>query len=414
MWKMNLSIILPALLGLAGCTSTPAIQMMMHNPSELSREDELVAVPLKSLQDLHLKEGEQFVVLTAEGAQVSYQITYDSLLIFPVSVDAGATVTYQVKRGVPDFFDTVSCGRYYPERLDDIAWENDKAAYRAYGPSLQLKGEKAYGYDVFTKSVDYPVVEERYRRELNPAAWVMIDSLRKVGDSMAADSIIHAISYHVDHGNGMDCYSVGPTLGAGTTALMADSSIVYPYCYQKYEILDNGPLRFTVRLTYPPLAIKGDTAVVESRLISLDKGSHLNRTVIRYNHLSVSSPVTTGIVIHPQNPDGYILDTSNRYIAYSDSTDNPTNGNGVIYLGAVFPKPAEKLSVQLFSEAELHERPNALGHVLGISSYMPDSFYEYYWGSGWSKAGVKDEQAWVSYLRDYVYRLDNPLQITIK
>ena len=53
-----------------------------------------------------------------------------------------------------------------------------------------------------------------------------------------------AISYHIDHGNGMDCYAVGPTLGGGTAALMPDSAIVYPYCYKDYEILDNGPLRF--------------------------------------------------------------------------------------------------------------------------------------------------------------------------
>ena len=414
MWKMNFSFVLPVLLVLAGCTSTPTIQIAVHNSSELSRENELVAVPLKSLQGMHLGADDSFVILNTAGIQMPYQITYDSLLIIPVTVEAGATVVCHMQRGVPEAFDTVSCGKYYPERLDDIAWENDKAAYRAYGPSLQQKGEKAYGYDVFTKSVNYPVVEKRYRLEMTSKAWVMVDSLREAGNLVKADSVIHSISYHVDHGNGMDCYSVGPTLGGGTSALLADSSIVYPYCYQKYEILDNGPLRFTVRLTYPPLAVKGDTAVVESRLISLDKGSYLNRTVVRYHNLSVSRPVATGIVIHSQHPDGYFGDASNRYIAYADSTDNPQNGNGVIYLGAVFPKPADKLCVQLFSETELQKYPDALGHVLAVSRYMPETLYEYYWGSGWSKAGVKDEHMWEAYLRDYVYRMDHPLQVTIR
>ena len=38
---------------------------------------------------------------------------------------------------------------------------------RAYGPALQATGEKAYGYDVFTKRVPEPVVEDRYDGELN-------------------------------------------------------------------------------------------------------------------------------------------------------------------------------------------------------------------------------------------------------
>ena len=48
--------------------------------------------------------------------------------------------------------DVVACGRQYPERLDDVAWENDRAAYRAYGPALQEKGARAFGYDIWTKS----------------------------------------------------------------------------------------------------------------------------------------------------------------------------------------------------------------------------------------------------------------------
>lgn len=414
MWKMKHFFILPALCGLAGCTSTPSVQVSVYNPSDLIRNEALVEVPRNLLERLGLKEGEQFVVLSANGTQVPYQLTYDSLLIFPVSVAAGSTVKYCISKGIPASFDTVCCGRQYPERLDDIAWENDRAAYRAYGPALQQKGEKAYGYDVFTKSVNEPVVEERYRRELNPVAWATVDSLRKVGDFMAADSVIHTISYHVDHGNGMDCYSVGPTLGGGTAALMPDSSIVYPYCYQNYEVLDNGPLRFTVRLTFPPSVVKGDTSVVETRVISLDKGSHLNRTVVRYEHLSAPCPVVSGIVIHPQHPDGYAFDSSKRYIAYADSTDNPSNGNGVIYLGAVFPTQADEVQVQWFSADEQKERPGALGHVLGISRYEPGASYIYYWGSGWSKAGIENEEVWETYLREYVYQLDNPLQVTVK
>ena len=33
----------------------------------------------------------------------------------------------------------------------------------------------------------------------------------------------------------MDCYAVGPTLGAGVAALMAGDTIIYPYCYRTQE-----------------------------------------------------------------------------------------------------------------------------------------------------------------------------------
>ena len=103
----------------------------------------------------------------------------------------------------------------------------------------------------------------------------------------------------------MDCYAVGPTLGGGTAALFPDSTIVYPYCYKDCEILDNGPLRFTAKLVYNPLVVKGDSSVIETRIISLDKGSQLNKTVVSFDNLQEITPVVTGIVLHKQNPMGY-------------------------------------------------------------------------------------------------------------
>ena len=122
----------------------------------------------------------------------------------------------------------------------------------------------------------------------------------KKTDPKAADELYKSVSYHVDHGNGLDCYKVGPTLGGGTAALMVNDTIVYPYCYKTFEVLDNGPLRFTVKLTYNPLIVNGDS-VVETRLISLDAGSQLNKTVVTYDNLKETTPVVAGIVLHDSN-----------------------------------------------------------------------------------------------------------------
>lgn len=383
--------ILLAACGLAGCSSHPEIHISVKNSIDLARENEIIEIPMRALTPLSLQPSEQLVVIDQNNQQVAYQLTYDSLLIFPVSVAANGESHYTICTGKPEKVPVFTCGKQYPERLDDLAWENDKAAYRAYGPALEEKGERSFGYDIFTKSVAEPVVEERYRMHL---------------DSQ------NPLSYHVDHGNGMDVYSVGATLGGGTAALMPDSAILYPYAYRKHEILDNGPLRFTVRLTFAPFAIGKDTAVTETRLISLDQGSHLNRTEVSYQGLSETTPIAAGIVIHPQNPDGYSFDRESRYMAYADSTDCTTCGNGVIYVGTVFTSDPENITLQWFAEEEKKKHSGALGHLLGGGIYHPGNCYTYYWGSGWSKAGISSMEAWETYLKNYDRRLKAPLQIT--
>ncbi len=399
----------------AGCAKTDDRQVItIKNHLDLPRTEELVEIPLKEFHGSAFAEDKAWVVLDSERNQVPYQITYDSLLIFPVHMAANGSAEYTVERGVPAPADTVCRGRCYPERLDDMAWENDKAAYRAYGPALQRGGERSFGYDILTKSVSYPVLEERYRKELDPLARKQMEELRKSGKHQEADSIGRAVSYHVDHGDGMDCYSVGPTLGGGASAFLVDSSLVYPYCYKEYQILDNGPLRFTVRLEFNPLTVASDSGVIETRLISLDKGSYLNKTVLSYQHLSETRPLATGIVVHPQNPDGAWTGKDRAVIAYADSTDRSDAGNGIIHVGALLTKAPLWKGVRWFDGKEKQFSPGALGHVMMISAYDPDESFVYYWGSSWSKSGFQTQEEWVNYLEDYDKCLSSPLEISIK
>ena len=395
---------------MASCTQEKDVTVSVSNPLKIDRVEEIVEVSADDiLGKLKLDETEEFVITDENNAEVPYQLTADNKIIFPVTVKSEATTSYNIIKGQPSHINTLVYGRQYPERLDDIAWENDKAAYRAYGPALQQTGEKAYGYDVFTKSVSELVVEDRYAMDLDPDTRAMIKQLREEGKKAEADSLANAISYHIDHGNGMDCYAVGPTLGGGTAALMPDSAIVYPYCYRNFEILDNGPLRFTVKLEYNPLTIDGDTTVVETRLIQLDKGSHLNRTTVSYTSLKKDYPIGVGLVLHEAFPDRYSMNQEGGYIAYSDPTTEPKSDNGIIYMGAVFPNALELAKVQLFDKPV----SGAIGHVLGINTYQPGDEFEYYWGSAWSKCGFDDER-WNSYLEEYAMKVRNPLIVAVK
>ena len=393
------------------CNDSRTVTVTVTNPLAMERSNEMVEVSMETVTDrLGLANTAQIVVLNADGQQVPYQITYDGKVIFPAAIAAGGTATYTIQTGTPEAFDVKACGRCYPERMDDMAWENDLVAFRAYGPALQAKGERGFGYDLFTKyNTTEPMLEAMYAKELDKETLAKIAELKKT-DPKAAAELSRERSYHIDHGYGMDCYAVGPTLGAGVAALMVNDTIIYPWCYKNQEILDNGPLRFTVKLEFTPLTVKGDSTVVETRLITLDAGSHLNKTVVSYSNLKETLPIVAGIVLH--EPDGAVVaDAANGYITYVDPTTGPDNGK--IFMGAAVPAVVKDAKTVLFSEKEKKERNNADGHVLAVSDYEPGSEYVYYWGFAWDKADIKTADAWNRYMADFAQKVRNPLTVKV-
>ena len=393
------------------CNDSRMVTVTVTNPLAMARSNEMVEVSMETVTDrLGLADTAQIVVLNADGQQVPYQITYDGKVIFPAAIAAGGTATYTIQTGTPEAFDVKACGRCYPERMDDMAWENDLVAFRAYGPALQAKGERGFGYDLFTKyNTTEPILEAMYAKELDKETLAKIAELKKT-DPKAAAELSRERSYHIDHGYGMDCYAVGPTLGAGVAALMVNDTIIYPWCYKNQEILDNGPLRFTVKLEFTPLTVKGDSTVVETRLITLDAGSHLNKTAVSYSNLKETLPIVAGIVLH--EPDGAVVaDAANGYITYVDPTTGPDNGK--IFMGAAVPAVVKDAKTVLFSEKEKKERNNADGHVLAVSDYEPGSEYVYYWGFAWDKADIKTADAWNRYMADFAQKVRNPLTVKV-
>ena len=207
-----------AFIGFASCVESKQVMTVtVTNPLGLERAGEMIEVPMSYVvAKLKLADTAQIVVLDIDGQQVPYQVTYDEKVVFPVTVKANGTATYTIQPGTPEPFNVIACGKYYSERLDDVAWENDLGGYRAYGPALQARGERGFGYDLFTKyNTTQPVLEGMYAEELNKEKRAKIAELRKT-DPKAASELQRAISYHIDHGYGMDCYAVGPTLGCGT------------------------------------------------------------------------------------------------------------------------------------------------------------------------------------------------------
>lgn len=386
--------------------SAENVTITVANSDNVQRQ-ELVEVPVNDVYaKLGIKNGEKFIVKNSLGQQVTYQITHDGNLLVDASVRPGGTADFTVTPGTPKPMKTIVCGRQYPERVDDIAWENDRTAYRVYGPALQRTGEKAYGVDVWLKNTPDLEVEKRYNTELSNHA--KISELKKAGKTDEAIELEQETTYHFDHGYGLDCYKVGPTLGCGAPALMNGADMVLPYCYKSYEILDNGPLRFTVQLEYNPFAIGDDKNVIEHRIISLDKGSNYNKMTVWYDGLSKPCEMVAGVVLHSEDIKSVIY--GDNYVLYADPTDNPTKQNFQIYVGVLFPNGVKETKSIMFDSPS---NGNA-GHGVGIITYQPGEKYTYYFGSAWSKNDVRTLNEWKLRSEETLNALHTPLKVTLK
>ena len=378
------------------------------NNSDRCQRQEVVEVDLAQIRKVAgIKEGASLVVKNALKQEVPYQISYDGKLLIDASVRPLGKAVFTVSEGTPQPMKTIVTGKQYPERVDDIAWENDRTAYRLYGPALQKSGERAFGIDVWVKNTPQLEVEQRYVTELSNHK--KIEELKKNGKNEEAFQMEVATTYHFDHGTGLDCYKVGPTLGCGAPALMENGRLVMPYCYKDYEILDNGPLRFTVQLVYNPAVVNGDRNVVEHRIISLDKGSNFNKMTVWYEGLTRPADLAAGVVIHQEDTQSIVI--GRDFVAYADPTDNPEAQNFQIYVAALFPNGADVTRTLFFEEPV----PGAAGHAVGIvKNYLKPSKYTYYAGSAWSKYDVRTLDEWVMRVNAFLNALHNPLDVTIE
>ena len=395
---------------LSGCGDI--LTVTVSNPLEVDRQTELVEIPVAEVTTaLGLADDAPFVIRNGKE-EVPYQITHDGKVVFPVTLTACQTQTFTLRKGIPAEFTEKVRGDHYPKRVDDICWENDLVGYRVYG----FKEDKASGYDIFTKrNTDLLVIPEMYRKALDPEMKKRQKEIAKEFGKDSATRFSHQqMSFHVDHGYGADFYAVGPTLGAGTSALLDGETIVYPFCYDKYEILDNGPLRFTIKLTFRPFSIGTSENVVETRVISLDLGSHFNKTVVSFDGLDSPNPIVTGIVV--QDKDGKSTgDAAKGYITYPAPTMNFESykevDNGTVFIGHVFPEELESTELRYFSDKESKERGGAKGHILAHSTYDPAKPFVYYWGFGWNFWNIETYEEWLSHVEAFSTQLRNPITV---
>lgn len=423
------------LLALAGSNYSYAQQatVVVNNPTDAQRQ-ELVEVNISDvkakLAGIAPKKGEAYIVKNKRGQQIGSQITHDGKLLIDASIRPHGSATYYISIGKPYPQKVWTTGALYKMRKDDIAWENDRCAYRVYGPALQRTGERSFGTDIWAKNTPDTVVYERYvmdkqgnvdgdkvdekvkseERRMKNLSGAALEAQKAKIKALKAESyeIDVTTSFHLDHGNGLDPYRVGATLGLGAPSLMIGNQQFLPYCYKTYKILDNGPLRFTVELTYNPSTIGDMQNVVEHRIISLDKGSNFNKMTVWYEGLTHPTDFATGFPIHEEDTETKTF--AKDYVSYADPTDNIEVNNSQVFVGVLFPNGIDNTYYQLFDK----KHDGATGHALGLKRGLKNAErYSYYFGAAWSKYDVRSYTEWQIRIKEFLEALKTPLQVKL-
>ena len=403
--------------GTASLEKRPGAPRLAASPREMSfsventtadNREEVVALETETVfARLGIGGGRQFIVLDGDGVEQPYQITYDSerqfdqILVY-VKVAPRSTQTFRIVTGEPKYYRLDANGRVYPNREDDLTWETDKNAWRFYGPKMHGKG--VTGFDLFCKNQPAPIQDQLYQNELT--SYGVNEGLKRQGRGGEWGQIHRDVyTYHRDKGQGMDAYTVGKTLGAGAPALMAkDGSLIMPDVWQEVQILENGPLRFAVEEK-----MYEQNGVRETRGIRQDKGDHMAFCEVRYEGMPAGSQIVSGIVVHESQPEAYVIDRKNGYVAYSDAMDTPRGQNGQVYLACLYP---DKVTMKYLPLAE--KAAGGIGHVVGVNAGKKSNVFNYWFGSGWSGYDIPTMSVWRAVLDAKVRALREPLKVSVR
>lgn len=375
---MKRILLIAAAAYLAACSSAE-LKVSVANPSDIARHGETIEIEWSRIASkIEGATPENIVVLDADKCQVPSQVLMlgtdePQALIFQTDADANQTgIEFTIAIGDRVAYTSYVYGRQVPERYDDYAWENDRAAYRLYGPALETSPEKLItpGIDIWVKRSDELVINTRYQ---------------------LAD-------YHHDNGDGLDCYKVGVTLGGGGCVPFIDGELqMMSHNYVTCRTLDNGPLRTTVELIYAPFNAGGHEVAL-TKTISLDKGCWFNRMDNVYTGDFETLPIGAGFVRHDVKAEI----AGDGWFAFAEAASDSQNPDedGDIYVAMVLP------GAGILSDAA--------GHALAVKEVHPDQTLTYYAGSGWSKGGIESLEQWADIAAEQFAAVTQPLSVTLK
>ncbi len=371
---------------LGACAQDKAVNVTVTNTLDSSRT-EMVELSWNDIKEkLSLADDQTIIVLDGMGQQVEYQLvnnaaTENPQLIFQTTLEGKQGADYTIKIGVPETFENRAKSTFMPRRKDDMSWENDRVAYRMYGPALEVDPKELLvsgAIDIWCKKTPKMVTQQWYQDEF--------DGVK---------------TYHTDAGEGCDFYKSGRTLGAGAAAPFANDSLYYiTHNFKSYDILENGPLRTVFALTFEPYHAANGVLVNETRTISLDAGSNLNKITVNYGDIAQDIQVAAGFPYY-QN-ENFQVNAGQGFMTYGQPAHEQ---HGVIYLGVVADEAFVNTTEAQEQLLAVMNYPKSLSSQGGLT---------YYSGGGWDQGGFETQAVWDAYVIDFAKRLRTPLQVSVK
>jgi pectinesterase len=371
------------------------VTVRAENPAAIERRDETISVPWAALrQQLPALAAGRVRVREGAGGSGPELVTqlYDAdadgqpdSLLFQASFWPGEAKSFVV--------DAAAAGvkaeprvhvKFVPERTD-VAWESDRIAFRTYGQLLwKLENLHSSGYDVWVKRTRALVLDRWYAAGHD--------------------------SYHLDKGEGADFFKVGPTLGAGGTAVWRDGKLHRAENFAKHRVLADGPIRATFELDFDPWDA-GGLRVTETKRISIDAGANLFRQESVYRvegGAAAAAPQELTYAVGFVKRAGLVGSTSRAHpwawLSTWGPMDNKPGEGGHGDLG----------SGVLLDRARLVDVKELDDHYVLVATARPGQPVVQYVGAGWTGSrdfsGVED---WWRYLDTHARRLAAPVKITV-
>ena len=373
---------------LVSCTSGP-LTINLTNTLDVSRQNETVEINIYDLpqnmvsmiERVGVYDPSEGLFLTTQLIDLDKDGQMDQLIFQPELV-AKSSKIYHIIEHLENETDVKYCySRFVPSRIDDYTWENNRVAFRTYGPAAQdliENGQKggiiSSGIDCWLKRVDYPVIDKWYKA-----------------------SEEEGISYHEDHGEGLDNYHVGISRGAGGLSIKgADDQYFVSKNFTAYNTISNGPLRTIFQLDYADWD-GPDGKIKEQKTISLDYGNNLMKIEVS---IEGTDKISAGISL--QQSMG-IIHESNNFLTYKQNHFDTTLSNVIMttlkhYDGYHIYNPGIKDQNHVFLDFKI------LNETL-----------TYYVGFYWSKSNqFSGHEAWDQYLNDLAMKIENPITVNIK
>lgn len=305
-------------------------------------------------------------------------------LLFPVKINANSKKTFLItsnpKVKIPES-KAVAYSRFVPERVDDYTWENDKIAFRMYGPKGQaeaLQGIKSStissGVDIWLKKTERSIINDWYKGYLKDKLY-----------------------YHQDRGEGYDPYHVGKSRGTGGLGIWTKDSLQVSQNFAAYKTIATGPLRTIFELKYEPWSEFG---VRETKKISLDIGSNFTKFESSFEVEKPTPNYTAGITLH-KNEGETKLNPEKGWFLHWEKIDDAYVGEGIV----VNPKIVEKAFAR---KSKTDDQSNLLVVT------KPKKNLVYYAGFAWQKSGqVQTQKDWENILKKQSEIIANPLIMKI-